>query len=187
MVISTFAGELLQQSAAFDQARWSALLYEELTGEKTHLHMRTDCRSLVESLGSLRQGVTEKRLMSELWAIKEPIDLGEIEAMAHVPTSAMAADGMTKTTPSLRRAVVSVMNGQLILPERVYKVVRRKRNERDRQGRAVEQEQENKKAREGEQECVWEKTDARSAITPRDITPQVGKKARRDEVCEEAP
>ena len=113
VVVSTFAGELLQQTAAFDQARWTTLLLKELIGKELPLRMRTDCKSLVDNLHSLRQRVTEWRLMSEMWALREAIEAKEIESLDHVPTTRMIADGLTKPDPKLRNMICRAMEGYL--------------------------------------------------------------------------
>jgi hypothetical protein len=121
VVSSTFSGELLQQATAFDRARWTALLIKEMTGADVPLHMRTDCKSLIQNLDSLRLQAKEKRLTTEMWALREAFDLDEIATYEHVPTTYMIADGMTKEGTragrKVRDMVVDAMNGKITLPD----------------------------------------------------------------------
>jgi hypothetical protein len=148
VVSSTFSGELLQQAAAFDRARWTALLIQEMTGRDVPLHMRTDCKSLIQNLDSLRLQAKEKRLTTEMWALREAFDMDEIATYEHVPTSFMIADGMTKEGARagrrVRDMVVDAMNGKILLPdESAFR----------REGRAV--------VRRGKTNIKWDKEESR--------------------------
>ena len=113
VVNSTFSGELLQQCVAFDEARWLVLLRQEMTGRDTDLHMKSDHLGLIQSLNSLRQQVKEKRLMGNLWSLREAFENHEITTYEHIPTRHMLADGMTKANPELRQPIVQAMKGTM--------------------------------------------------------------------------
>ena len=96
-------------------ACWTRNLAEEMMGTRSLLHMRTDCKSLVEATRSLRQQVRERRLTAELWALREALDMGEITSLEHTSTTKMIADGLTKSDPKLRTTLRQAMAGELLL------------------------------------------------------------------------
>eukprot|EP00299_Pterocystis_sp_00344_P004008 c14816_g1_i1.p2 GENE.c14816_g1_i1~~c14816_g1_i1.p2 ORF type:complete len:124 (-),score=15.18 c14816_g1_i1:89-460(-) len=81
---------------------------------KTDLAIRTDCLSLIDHLRSLRVHCSEKRLLVEIFALKEAISTGEISAITHISTELNPADGMTKSNPQLRVMVMRMMEGRNI-------------------------------------------------------------------------
>ena len=111
VVKSTFSGELMQQVDAFDRATWMRMLYQELTAKPAELHMRTDCNSVVENTQSLRVQVTEKRLTTDVWMLRQALVRGEITSLAWVDTSLMLADGLAKPSETLRTPIVKAMKG----------------------------------------------------------------------------
>ncbi len=62
---------------------------------------------------SLSISVKEKRLTSDICALREALANGDIDEITHVPTKSMVADGLTKTNATLKDNIVFVMNGFL--------------------------------------------------------------------------
>lgn len=112
VVRSTFTAELLSLTQAFDNSMWLKHLLQDCFEDIIDLDMKTDCQSLVDSMNSLRQQCTEKRLTAELWSIREAIsETQDIRSLTHVSTKQMIADGLTKTSFKLKQPLTQAMQG----------------------------------------------------------------------------
>jgi len=89
-------------------------LYTELTQSTLSIDLRSDCQSLIDNTRSMSISVTEKRLTSDMWALREAKQCGEIRSLEHVPTNLMFADGLTKPRQDLREMLKMLMNGKVI-------------------------------------------------------------------------
>ena len=72
--------------------------------------------SIIANLNSMRTQIKEKRLMNEVYVLKEAWELWEIYSYEHIPTSFMIADGLTKVEGKLRDLLVRAMKGRIQLP-----------------------------------------------------------------------
>lgn len=117
---STLAAEILQSSTCFDHASWVRSLFDEICNgtistqtQQTPLDLKTDCDSYVKKVKSLSNAMLEKRLCTEIYAMREAITTFEVRSLQHVSTKLMIADGLTKSTfsaPILRKAIVKAMS-----------------------------------------------------------------------------
>jgi hypothetical protein len=94
-----------------DMAVWLKKLLCEIHKGEIKVKIKSDCMSLVDSLGSLRQQVQEKRLTQDLWALRQAVETKEIYSIEHIPSQLMVADGLTKPKEPLRAGLRLAMKG----------------------------------------------------------------------------
>ena len=111
------------QTRMFDHIMWVNLLIQEMIGQKLEVDLRTDCKSLVDNMNSLRVQVSEKRLTAEMWTLRNAKDQKEINSFLHIGTDSMLADGLTKSKPQLRVKLTDTMYGH----KNIYKQIKTKR------------------------------------------------------------
>jgi hypothetical protein len=116
VVTCTLSAELLQQSTTYDSGVWLKNLCEEIFQVKTSLNLRTDCLSLVSNLNSMRTQIKEKRLLNEVYVLKEAWEMSEIQDYQFIPTKYMIADGLTKTDVSLKELITKSMRCAIRVP-----------------------------------------------------------------------
>ena len=101
---STIASECLALTDAVDHAIYVNALWSNLTGmNNIPIHAYTDNKSLVESLFSDKQVLTEKRLLIDIAALRESVTNGVIGNVSHVVTKEMLADSLTKSMSNTAR------------------------------------------------------------------------------------
>jgi hypothetical protein len=128
VVRSTFGAELMECLTAFDEAaRVREMLEEIIHGKKTReqqlsntwtiaLDIKTDCKSLLDHLKSLRMYCEEKKLFGAVDMLREAVKVSEVRSVQHVKTEHMVADGLTKPSYKLKGAIIDAMNGFLVVP-----------------------------------------------------------------------
>lgn len=73
----------------------------------------TDCKSLFDHINKNKKGVSEKRLIIDLWSLREDLSKGTLRSISWCRTDDMIADVLTKGT-GLENLVASLKSG--ILP-----------------------------------------------------------------------
>ena len=68
---------------------------ESITGRKFPVHLMTDSKSIFDTITKL-SGVSEKRLMIDISALRQAYSTGEISNIGHVLTKYNIADSLTK-------------------------------------------------------------------------------------------
>jgi len=110
VVRSTFAAETLAAVDTVDNAVYVKAFVAAWDGDAAHqpyLTVYSDCKSLVDNLQSINVHVAEKRLILDLYGIKEAISDRALDAFKWVPTEIQLSDSLTKVmdAPVLRTAV----------------------------------------------------------------------------------
>jgi hypothetical protein len=116
VVTCTMSSELLQQSSTFDSGMWLKNLCSEIFGCDVGLHLRTDCLSIIANINSMRTQIKEKRLLNEVFILKEAWERNEISSYEHVPTKLMIADGLTKPDMTLKELITKAMRNKIRIP-----------------------------------------------------------------------
>ena len=111
VVTSSFSAELLNLCSAVDTAIWSRDLFAEMLGQPLPISVFTDCLSIVENSRSLRLQVTERRLTSYMWMLRDILERGDIKPLVHVSTRQQLADGLTKRSPMRRNLLRKALDG----------------------------------------------------------------------------
>ena len=88
-----------------------------MTGKRLDIDLRTDCKSLVDNTESMSVTVAEKRLMSEIWCLREAIKIKDVQGIKHIPTKFMIADGLTKPKTALKEPIIEAMQGFIRNPK----------------------------------------------------------------------
>ena len=117
---STLASETLSLSDGVDQVLYLRNIFEELTGIRIPVSMYCDSRSLVQAIYTDKQHVTEKRLLSDINAVRQSVSRKELVGVFFCPTHCMLADSLTKlhVTNRVQSALYSCLaQNELLLPE----------------------------------------------------------------------
>jgi len=93
---STFAAETYVASDAIDRVLLGRKLAEQLFQQHIPVISFTDCQSLVDCLNSSAPACSEQRVLLEVLAIKEAIQIGECTQVRYVSSATQLADGLTK-------------------------------------------------------------------------------------------
>ena len=99
IVRSVLASELFAMVAAHDYCQIIALDLKSTTGKLFPVYLLTDSKSIFDTITKLT-GVSEKRLMIDIAALRQSYSRGEITNIGHVLTANNLADPLTKKTQS---------------------------------------------------------------------------------------
>ena len=91
-----------------DSAIFTGHLHRELTGQVAPIYLATDSCNLKDHVASINKKTTEKRLMVDLYAIKQAVALGEC-GLLWVDGEQNIADAMTKSTPQALKSLTELL------------------------------------------------------------------------------
>lgn len=99
VVRSVLAAELFAFVSSHDYCQIIAHDLHLITGKKFPVHLMTDSKSIFDTITKL-SGVSEKRLMIDIAALRQSYSCGEITNIGHVLTRFNIADALTKKLKS---------------------------------------------------------------------------------------
>jgi hypothetical protein len=120
---STSEAEILGVGEATEAGVWLRELWNDVTGRKIPIEVRTDSNNIRKTLNSITGNLT-KRMSIDVAALREMIQEKVIESVQWVPTKRQIADALTKESVD-RKQIINYVSGEMI-GEDLYPAIERR-------------------------------------------------------------